>query len=268
MVIKQKLIDFLPSRILKIIFYRKQLFSSINYPPQEEVEVHLLKFLINKGDVVFDVGGNRGLYLYYFLKKIVPDDIYCFEPNSNLCRTLVKLYPNVSINNLALTEKTTSRIMKFKIPKINGKIFESRGTLSFDNNENEDAGSEVIEVNTTSLDNYILRNEIRRVDFIKIDVEGHEFEVLKGSRETLIKYKPILLIEIEQRHHDFSVNKIFKYMKDLGYNIYYYNVNDTKILNIKNFDLGLQKRIKSKFYFNNFIFIPKHKIKKVKATLS
>ncbi len=260
MVVKQKLIELLPHRILKIIFYRKQLFSSLKHPPPEEVEVHILKYLVNEEDIVFDIGGNRGLYLYYFSKKNSPENIYCFEPNWNLYKTLIKLYPKVTMNNLALTEKITSQKMEFKIPKINGKILESRGTLSFDNNENEDEDSKVIEVNTTSLDNYIACNGIRKVDFIKIDVEGHEFNVIKGSRKTLIKHNPILLVEIEQRHHNFSVNLIFDYLKDLGYSIYYFNIQKAKIININNFDIELQKKIKSKFYINNFFFIPKNKI--------
>ena len=48
---------------------------------------------------------------------------------------------------------------------------------------------------------------------IKIDVEGHEMEVLKGSENTIKKYKPTLLIEI----FDFENNEVPKYLKSLGY---------------------------------------------------
>jgi len=47
-------------------------------------------------------------------------------------------------------------------------------------------------VNTVTIDSL----QLPRVDFIKIDVEGHELEVLRGSRETLEKYHPILMVEI------------------------------------------------------------------------
>jgi FkbM family methyltransferase len=52
-----------------------------------------------------------------------------------------------------------------------------------------------------------------RVSLIKIDVEGHELEVLKGAENTIKKYMPTLLIEI----FDFENNEVPKYLKSLGY---------------------------------------------------
>ena len=61
--------------------------------------------------------------------------------------------------------------------------------------------------NTTFKDNTI--------DFIKIDVEGHELEVLQGARETLLKYKPTIFIETFPD----KKTKVHEYLTNLGYRL-------------------------------------------------
>jgi hypothetical protein len=63
----------------------------------------------------------------------------------------------------------------------------------------------------------ICRRICTRVSFIKIDVEGHELEVLLGSVDTLRRDRPILLIEIEQRHSPVPISETFDFLASLGY---------------------------------------------------
>ena len=55
------------------------------------------------------------------------------------------------------------------------------------------------------------------VDLIKIDVEGHEYSVLEGSLLTIQRCKPILLIEIEQRHISRPIKEVFSLVMNQGY---------------------------------------------------
>jgi len=55
------------------------------------------------------------------------------------------------------------------------------------------------------------------VGFIKIDVEGHELAVLKGSTSLIRRCKPILLIECEERHNPGGTRRLFEFLKTFGY---------------------------------------------------
>ena len=99
------------------------------------------------------------------------------------------------------------------------------------------------DVNVKKLDNLQFENPI---SFIKIDVEGHEIEVIKGAIKTINKNKPILLIEIEEIYSKKKVIDTIKFINALGYNSYYFN--EKKLIStttLTNFDA-----------YNNYIFKP------------
>ena len=110
-------------------------------------------------------------------------------------------------------------------------------------NENKFDDFEVFNVECQKLDNFNFSNKI---SFIKIDVEGHEMEVIKGAEKTIKNNKPILLVEIEEQYTKKNINDTLRYINSLGYNSFYFN--DSKLVNTNN----LSKL--SSFY--NFIFKP------------
>jgi hypothetical protein len=94
---------------------------------------------------------------------------------------------------------------------------------------------------------------------LKIDVEGHELEILKGGEATLRNFKPIILIEIEQRHHTYDIIQIFDYIKSFGYKTTFFDVNTEKFLSTSNFQFELNqdyRNIKTVNYINNFWCFP------------
>ncbi len=98
-------------------------------------------------------------------------------------------------------------------------------------------------VNVKKLDDFRFENPI---SFIKIDVEGHELEVIEGAIATINKNKPILLVEIEERYSKRKVIDTIKFVNALGYKSYYFN--EKELINtatLMNFDSC-----------NNFIFKP------------
>jgi hypothetical protein len=60
-------------------------------------------------------------------------------------------------------------------------------------------------------------SELDNIGFIKIDVEGHELEVLQGASETILRERPTLLVEIEERHRLGSLTAVHEYMESYGY---------------------------------------------------
>ena len=248
--------------------FKKIKFKQQNSKPSKglekatiEPELFLVEKLFDKQSIVFDIGSNIGTYLYAFEKITPPANIYGFEPNQKLFLKLKKMFRKVNLSNIAFSDVSESADLK--IPIINNKIYEARGTLNLNFREIDEDDFILVTIKKERLDNYVVQHKIQKIDFIKIDVEGHEFNILKGAVETLRKFKPTLLIEIEQRHHQFPISQIDDFLFDLGYLKYFFYKEENKILPGKAFNVSLHQNIE-KFdtgnYINNFIFIDANKI--------
>ena len=140
--------------------------------------------------------------------------------------------------------KTTLRIPirnKFSNRNNYEEFFElGRATIHNNNEFNE---FRIFEVNVKKLDDLKLENPI---SFIKIDVEGHEIEVMQGAIKIIKKNKPILLVEIEERYSKKKVIDTINYINSLGYKSFY--CDEEKLINI-----GALANLDA---YNNYIFKP------------
>jgi hypothetical protein len=98
------------------------------------------------------------------------------------------------------------------------------------------------------------------VDLIKIDVEGHEQAVLRGSSKTIEICRPIIICEIEQRHIKKSIQDVFREIEAKEYIGKFIYMN--KIRSLFDFDLNIHQNEKNhdvsgKNYVNNFVFLPR-----------
>ena len=82
--------------------------------------------------------------------------------------------------------------------------------------------------------------------FIKIDVEGHEKEVIEGAKNLIKTFKPILLVEIEKKHNKKPVIETVKFIQEFGYSPFY----------CKNSELHSLESLKNLDQENNFYFLP------------
>ncbi len=250
-------------KLFKNIKFKKQNNKNLNELVKTEIEpeLFLIEKFIDKQSIVFDIGSNIGAYLYAFEKITKPSNIFGFEPNQKLFFKLKKMFQNVTLTNIAISD--VSENAELKIPIINNIVYEARGTLNLDFKEIDENDFTLVNVKKERLDNYVIENKIPKVDFIKIDVEGHEFQILKGAIDTLRKFKPTLLIEIEQRHHQFPISQIDDFLFELDYLKYFFSKKENKILPGKEFTVALYQdieKIKTINYVNNFIFIAANKI--------
>ena len=110
---------------------------------------------------------------------------------------------------------------------------------------------------------FLLENSIDDLAFVKIDVEGHEDSVLMGAQNTIKMERPVLMVEIEQRHHqNKSLNEIFQLVLAHKYCGYFFNQNTNALLSIDDFVLEEHQNfsnLKTSSYHNNFIFVPQEK---------
>lgn len=214
----RRLLNFLSMPSDKIVNINLAKFYVPNYPTdliQSEIadngtffEIDLLKELqpyIKKNAVILDIGANIGNHSVYWGLKADAKRIYSFEPVQDTFNTLKK---NIEINEL------TDKVKIFNIGLSSEKI---GGRVSY--YDPKDIGRTTVKQDSDGnllldkLDNIQIEED--SVDFVKIDVEGHELAVFQGARETLLKYKPIIFVEIF-RH---KKPKVHEYLTDLGYRL-------------------------------------------------
>ncbi len=195
----------------------------------EPLATHIWSKLSKKSHVIFDLGSNFGLYSL-IASKMQPDaEIFAFEP---LQRNYDLIEKNKRINNFNI------RIEKLAVS-------DTVGTATFydmDSFDNTIASfnpdfikahqhhKKLIPMNveTVSLDYYCKKNNINKIDLIKIDVEGHESEVIQGAKTIISLSKPTMLIEISSES---NFNEILKFISSIpGYNLYALDEENNSII--------------------------------------
>jgi len=201
------------------------------YGEYQQKEIDLLIGLLNsvnsKQKVVWDIGANIGVHTSAFSKHSTFVCSWEANPqNFKLLRmnTQGKLAPNVKVHNVAISngKKDTIQIQDFDQSKSSNK-----GELSIV----EKGG---VEISARSIDSYMMNYPLPSL--IKIDVEGHELEVLQGALVMLKTVKPILYFETADKG---SYAEHIKFLKDLDYRMWWfacpnfnknnYNKNDNNI---------------------------------------
>ena len=95
----------------------------------------------------------------------------------------------------------------------------------------------------------------RSIDFIKIDVEGHEEALLEGAKKTILTHSPIVLIEMEQRHGS-SLERIYNFFSSNNYLSYYVNRGQLRACDLDFFRRSQNAyKIGDENYISDLIFI-------------
>lgn len=162
------------------------------------VEHSFLSNLELKGKTVFDVGAADGLFSCFFASKVGPmGKVIAFEPNLRLCkRTLENLslnkFDNAQVMNYAVgsMKETVTLHFSSKIPTAGSLAPEEINRIS----KLRDTSTQKVSIDT--IDNMIREFSLPEPDFVKIDVQGFERQVLEGMKQTILHHKPELLVEI------------------------------------------------------------------------
>lgn len=181
------------------------------------------KFLMNldlEGKILFDIGGWEGVFALFFSKMVGENGkVVVFEPNPMNCR---KIQANVRLNHLKNVV-----VVSYAVGSVVGEaglIFDkritSRGTMlesiaSDVVRDNISRSASTIQVPVITLDDYIYYHHSDIPQFVKIDVEGFEWEVLKGMEHTLQEYRPDLWIELHDEFLDAEDRNGFKILEFL-----------------------------------------------------
>lgn len=244
-------------------FYKSRFFKKLKgldaqnlLARKVEPEFLWIRNTLPKDAVFMDVGANVGAYLFVLENHLQPENIFAFEPNPQLFKRLKRLFPKINSSSVALSDIST--IAEFKIPVINGEKVHTRGTLQTSIKEKNEEKTILQKVEVKPLDNLILN--LQKLDFIKIDVEGNEMQTLRGARKTIDKFQPILMVEMEQRHHNGNLWTLISEIADWGYSVNYLDRETLQPKTLTEEFLTQQNpdNVKNyKDYINNIIFLPR-----------
>ena len=223
-------------RILEKLLLKSPRFYRflVGFRKNTNADKFVFSHYIKRGDTVIDCGANIGYYTNFF-RAIVgkKGSVHAFEPVPSTFKCLTKntlKYSNCnnySLNMVGLyKEKSTKNIY---IPD----LISGHASL----NKHKDAWNaqkiDGREINLIQLDDYVEKNGINKIDFMKIDVEGSEIDVIHGSTLTLQKNKPKLHIEVNSellKNSQHSVQELWELLKGLDYKKIYYYDNDPRLL--------------------------------------
>lgn len=189
---------------------------------EEKEELLFIKSKLQNGETFVDIGANIGLWTCVAANLVGENgSVVSFEPNPT---TYLKLKANIERNSL-----------KNVVP-IQAAVSENVGFVDFLCQENHNLSlisntenGKSIKINSVSLDSELSKVlDNSKIDGLKIDVEGHEFEVLKGSTNTIQTHFPWFIIEFNTEFIDSNELKnwnVYQLLKGFGYKAYSYIKN-------------------------------------------
>lgn len=170
----------------------------------------LLQKIVAPGDVFYDIGANVGFFAILAAKLVGPHGrVYAFEP---LPANAASLQHNVVLNGF-----TNVTVFETAISSADGE-----GELLLGSEPTQgrlaasvapgDAPAETITIPISSLDQLIVRHDLKQPDLVKIDIEGAEVDAIAGMRRTLAECRPLVLCEMHGTNQ-----RLASLFKDLGY---------------------------------------------------
>jgi len=208
---------------------------------------------VNNNASAIDVGANLGLFTQLLLDAGA--NVTSIEPNSRLCKYLNKVFgTRISCLNIGLSDSNYS--VELRIPRIKGvpsrmsamdalATIHPQNTLSSFDSDNSFRN----EIEVKTIDELFLTSE--QVDVLKIDVEGHESQVIQGGMKTLAKFHPLIMCEIESRHGG-DLEAISNTLVNIGYIV--------GVIDGEKFRPLLEQEITNwklnSLSFSNFMFVP------------
>jgi FkbM family methyltransferase len=193
-------------QIVKKIFNFFGLKISRIHPDIKELTFDEIYTRYLKTPLIFDVGANEGQTIDRFKKIFKNPIIHSFEPIPNEFKKLEKKYgkdKNVILNNFAIGETEGENYLNVTMGSGSSSLVDFIPDTNWLKNRSKQYNVETdkyikekIKVKIVSLDKYCEKNNINKIDILKIDTQAYEDKVLKGSKE-ILKKQLIFFIEAE-----------------------------------------------------------------------
>ena len=196
----------------------------------------LPEYIKSASPICMDVGGNTGYYSTEVIKHFPNAIIHIFEPNVNtfgVLKTNLSENKQVHLNNLALGDhEKTLEIYTYADQNTSGHTSAYSGIFT-----SKQMKENILKLKATqiTLDNYCNENNISKIDFLKIDVEEHEYKVLLGAAK-LIKSNSIKVIQFEFNEMNVVSRVFLKDFYEVLPNFSFYRLLPNKLLPLGKYD--------------------------------
>lgn len=186
----------------------------------------LSAILTNKNIHVFDVGANKGQSINRYRDAFPDCSITSFEPNPAIFSLLKKSWGNISgitLNPVALANYIGhASFYATRVPEVSSLLEPTERIIKLSSEHKYDF--ETINVPTSTLDHYCQTNDINKIDILKLDVQGFEFNVLQGA-EILLQEGKVTMIYSEVTFAETYMNQtrfidLASYLNKLDYEIW------------------------------------------------
>jgi len=188
----------------------------------EPISTELVSGILKKGMTCLDIGANIGYYVLLENKILGPDgQIIALEPSPLNYEYLQK--------NISLQKNSNVRTFNIAAGNKNGStnflVYQdaSNGGMVIPDGQTSKWPGKMITVDVKTIDTLVDELGIKKIDFIRMDVEGYEFEIFEGMKNTLEKSHPIIHIEVHKSIMGIKkTKKWFELLKSFGYETKYY----------------------------------------------
>jgi FkbM family methyltransferase len=187
---------------------------SFAYGTWEPEVVNVISKSVSPGMTALDLGSYGGFFTLLLSQLVGPKGrVIAFEPlpaNFRVLEENVRLnsIENVTVERLAVSSQSGE--FRLDVPSLESPL------LAGPFQDEDDRGTTLVPA--TSLDDYIFQKETR-VDFIKIDVEGAEDDVLRGAQRTLATFHPTMVIELHNLENEHGLHPAVADLEKSGYEL-------------------------------------------------
>jgi FkbM family methyltransferase len=208
-----------------------------------EFNLEYLQYLVAPDDICLDLGANIGM-ITLALSALVPNGhVYAFEGSPETTQALKETLRANKITNASaentVVGRTAERVKFFDIPDMR-----SSGHYVPESNTREIApisqggDSQIVVSETKSVDQIVRELGLQRLDFMKIDVEGAELDVLSGAAETFRKFSPLVVMEFNSyafvHLREIAPREALRQMFDCFDEIYYFKNRTGELVQLEN----------------------------------
>ena len=168
---------------------------------------------------LLDCGSNYGFYSFYVASLSLGNQVLAFEAspetfNSFKANLELNNFRNIDCRNLAISE-VSGKFISF---------YESYNDWESSATHNKFKNNKIVNIETTTIDQELSKKDLSNfVVIIKLDIEGNEFNAIEGGKVSILKYEPLITIELSRynfNNQNYNFNFFRKFLNDSKYKIY------------------------------------------------